>query len=61
MSAALAQLDAENLGTFCESNDDLQVAVSGSLKRSVKQLYEGEWLFGHSLSYAHYGAYPRVW
>ena len=39
---ALAQLDAENLGTFCESNDDLQVAVSGSLKRSVKQSYEGE-------------------
>jgi hypothetical protein len=42
MSAALAQLDAENLGTFCESNDDLQVAVSGSLKRTVKQSYEGE-------------------
>ena len=42
MSAALAQLDAENLGTFCESNDDLQVEVSGSLKRTVKQLYEGE-------------------
>ena len=42
VSAALAQLDAENLGTFCESNDDLQVEVSGSLKRTVKQLYEGE-------------------
>ena len=42
MSAALAQLDAENLDTFCESNDDLQVEVSGSLKRTVKQLYEGE-------------------
>ena len=28
VSAALAQLDAENLGTFCESNDDLQVEVS---------------------------------
>ena len=42
MSAALAQLDAENLDTFCESNDDLQVAVSGSLKRTVKQSYEGE-------------------
>jgi len=42
MSAALAQLDAENLGTFCESNDDLQVEVSGNLKRTVKQLYEGE-------------------
>ena len=39
---ALAQLDAENLGTFCESNDDLQLEVSGSLKRTVKQLYEGE-------------------
>ena len=42
VSATLAQLDAENLGTFCESNDDLQVEVSGSLKRTVKQLYEGE-------------------
>ena len=42
MSAALAQLNAENLGSFCESNDDLQVEVSGSLKRTVKQLYEGE-------------------
>ena len=42
VSAALAQLDAENLGTFCESNDDLQIEVSGSLKRTVKQLYEGE-------------------
>jgi len=42
MSAALAQLDAENLGTFCESNDDLQIEVSGSLKRTVKQSYEGE-------------------
>lgn len=42
VSAALAQLDAENLGTFCESNDDLQVEVSGNLKRTVKQLYEGE-------------------
>ena len=42
MSAALAQLDAENLDTFCESNDDLRVAVSGSLKRTVKQSYEGE-------------------
>ena len=42
VSAALAQLDAENLGTFCESNDDLQLEVSGSLKRTVKQLYEGE-------------------
>lgn len=42
VSAALAQLDAENLSTFCESNDDLQIEVSGSLKRTVKQLYEGE-------------------
>jgi hypothetical protein len=42
MSAALAQLNAEKLGSFCESNDDLQVEVSGSLKRTVKQLYEGE-------------------
>ena len=42
VSAALAQMDAENLSTFCESNDDLQIEVSGSLKRTVKQLYEGE-------------------
>jgi len=42
MSAALAQLDAENLGKFCESNDDLRVEVSGSLKRTIKQSYEGE-------------------
>ena len=42
MSSAHAQLYAENLGSFCESNDDLQVEVSGSLKRTVKQLYEGE-------------------
>ncbi len=42
VSAALAQLDAENFSTFCESNDDLQIEVSGSLKRTVKQLYEGE-------------------
>lgn len=42
MNVALAQLDAENLGKFCESNDDLRVEVSGKLKRTVKQLYEGE-------------------
>ena len=42
MSAALAQLDAENLGTFCESNDDFKVEVSGGLKRTIKQSYEGE-------------------
>ena len=35
MNAALAQLDAENLGKFCESNDDLQVEVSGSLKKTI--------------------------
>ena len=42
MSAALAQLDAENLGQFCESNEDLKVEVSGNLKRTIKQSYEGE-------------------
>ena len=42
MNAALAQLDAENLGKFCESNDDLRVEVSGRLKRTIKQSYEGE-------------------
>ena len=42
MNAALAQLDAENLGKFCESNDDLQVEVSGRLKKTIKQSYEGE-------------------
>lgn len=47
MSAALAQLDAENLGTFCESNDDLQLEASGSLKRTVKQSYEGEDIVCH--------------
>ena len=31
MSAALAQLNAENLGKFCESNDDFQLEVSGGL------------------------------
>ncbi|MBE58595.1 MAG: hypothetical protein CMD66_04200 [Gammaproteobacteria bacterium] len=42
MNAALAQLDAENLGKFCESNDDLRLEVSGRLKRTIKQSYEGE-------------------
>lgn len=42
VSAAIAQLDAENLSKFCESNEDLRVEVSGSLKRTIKQSYEGE-------------------
>ena len=40
VSAAIAQLDAENLSKFCESNEDLRVEVSGSLKRTIKQSYE---------------------
>ena len=42
MSAALAQLNAENLGKFCESNDEFQLEVSGGLTRTIKQSYEGE-------------------
>ena len=42
MNATLAQLDTENLGKFCESNEDLRVEVSGALKRTIKQSYEGE-------------------
>ena len=42
MSAALAQLNAENLGKFGESNDDFQLEVSGGLTRTIKQSYEGE-------------------
>ena len=42
MNATLAQLDADNLSKFCESHDDLRVEVSGGLKRTIKQSYEGE-------------------
>ena len=58
MNAALAQLDAENLGKFCESNDDLQVEVSGSLKKTIKQSYEGEDIVCRMEDC---GPYPRVW
>ena len=42
MSAALARLNAENLGKICESNDEFQLEVSGGLTRTIKQSYEGE-------------------
>ena len=44
MSAALAQLNAENLGKFCESNDEFQLEVSGGLTRTIKQSYEGRYI-----------------